>query len=108
VKLLLDYRLRSPRRLLSLAVWRCHRWRCVEIDDGRIELREWVNLHSLVADLPAAQREAVVRRVLADEPYAAIAASIGALAARRKGRFGQELASPVPGCEWLTSLRPWG
>jgi RNA polymerase sigma factor (sigma-70 family) len=52
----------------------------VALDDEaleRIELRASVSLHSLLAELPASQREAVVRRVLANEPYAAIAASIG-------------------------------
>jgi RNA polymerase sigma factor (sigma-70 family) len=54
----------------------------VALDDEaleRIELRASVNLnlHSLLAELPASQREAVVRRVLADESYAVIAERIG-------------------------------
>jgi RNA polymerase sigma-70 factor, ECF subfamily len=43
----------------------------------RVELRASVDLRRLLAELPESQREAVVRRVLADEPYAVIAEHIG-------------------------------
>ncbi|WCB92058.1 RNA polymerase sigma factor [Baekduia alba] len=44
---------------------------------ARIEERGAVDLRGALADLPADQREAVLRRVLAEQPYTAIAADIG-------------------------------
>jgi RNA polymerase sigma factor (sigma-70 family) len=73
----------------------------VALDDEaleRVELRASVDVRSLLAELPPLQRDSVVRRVLSDEPYAVIAASIGCseqvvrqrvsrgLAALRRGR----------------------
>jgi RNA polymerase sigma factor (sigma-70 family) len=52
----------------------------VVLDDDaleRVELRASVDVRRLLAELPPTQREAVVRRVLADEPYALIAERIG-------------------------------
>jgi RNA polymerase sigma-70 factor (ECF subfamily) len=52
----------------------------VWLDDeqlARIEERGAVDLAAALAALPAAQREAVLRRVLAEEPYPAIAADVG-------------------------------
>jgi RNA polymerase sigma factor (sigma-70 family) len=52
----------------------------VVLDDDaleRVELRASVDVRRLLATLPASQREAVVRRVLADESYAVIADEIG-------------------------------
>jgi RNA polymerase sigma factor (sigma-70 family) len=52
----------------------------VVLDDEaleRVELRARVDVRRLLRELPVSQREAVVRRVLADEPYAVIAARIG-------------------------------
>jgi RNA polymerase sigma-70 factor (ECF subfamily) len=75
----------------------------VALDDEaleRIELRASVNLHSLLAELPASQREAVVRRVLADEPYAAIAASIGCSEQVVRQRVSRGLAALRRGSEF--------
>jgi RNA polymerase sigma factor (sigma-70 family) len=52
----------------------------VHLDDeqlARIEARGSVDLAGALAALPDAQREAVLRRVLAEEPYPVIAADIG-------------------------------
>jgi RNA polymerase sigma factor (sigma-70 family) len=52
----------------------------VWLDDeqlARIEARGSVDLRTALAALPEAQREAVLRRVLAEEPYPAIAADVG-------------------------------
>jgi RNA polymerase sigma factor (sigma-70 family) len=52
----------------------------VHLDDdqlARIEARGAVELAAALATLPDAQREAVLRRVLAEEPYPAIAADVG-------------------------------
>jgi RNA polymerase sigma-70 factor (ECF subfamily) len=52
----------------------------VHLDDdqlARIEERGRVDLAAALATLPDAQREAVLRRVLAEEPYPAIAAGVG-------------------------------
>jgi RNA polymerase sigma factor (sigma-70 family) len=52
----------------------------IELDDehiARIEERSAVDLRSTLAGLPAAQREALILHVLAEEPYAAIAQRLG-------------------------------
>jgi RNA polymerase sigma factor (sigma-70 family) len=52
----------------------------VALDDealARVEMRASIDIGRLLAKLPASQREAIALRVLADEPYAAIAARIG-------------------------------
>jgi RNA polymerase sigma factor (sigma-70 family) len=52
----------------------------VHLDDeqlARIEARGAVDLTAAMAALPGAQREAVLRRVLAEEPYPTIAADVG-------------------------------
>jgi RNA polymerase sigma factor (sigma-70 family) len=52
----------------------------VALDDAqlaRIEARGAVDLRAALAALPAAQREAVLRRVLAEQPYPEIAAEVG-------------------------------
>jgi RNA polymerase sigma factor (sigma-70 family) len=62
----------DARRRLGLPV--------VHLDDdqlARIEERGRVDLAAALATLPDAQREAVLRRVLAEEPYPAIAADVG-------------------------------
>ena len=62
----------AARRRLGMPV--------VALDDeqlARIEERGSADLASALATLPVAQREAVLRRVLADEPYPAIAARVG-------------------------------
>ncbi|HWI70569.1 MAG TPA: sigma-70 family RNA polymerase sigma factor [Baekduia sp.] len=61
----------ARRRLGMPVVW---------LDDeqlARIEARGSVDLRTALAALPEAQREAVLRRVLAEEPYPAIAADVG-------------------------------
>jgi RNA polymerase sigma-70 factor (ECF subfamily) len=62
----------AARRRLGMPV--------VHLDDdqlARIEARGSVDLAAALATLPDDQREAVVRRVLAEQPYPAIAAQIG-------------------------------
>lgn len=52
----------------------------VALDDDQlaaIETRMSIDLRGALAALPEAQREAVLRRVLAEEPYPAIAADVG-------------------------------
>jgi RNA polymerase sigma factor (sigma-70 family) len=52
----------------------------VALDDAQlaaIEARGSVDLRAALATLPEGQREAVLRRVLAEEPYPAIAADVG-------------------------------
>jgi RNA polymerase sigma factor (sigma-70 family) len=52
----------------------------VALDDAQleaVEARASVDLRGALATLPEAQREAVLRRVLAEEPYPAIAADVG-------------------------------
>ena len=67
----------------------------VHLDDeqlARIEARGSVDLASALAALPGAQREAVLRRVLADEPYPAIAADVGCSEQVARQRVARGLA----------------
>ena len=65
-------------------------------DDAAAEAMERhmrLDLEEALAALPAEQREAVIRRVLAEEPYAVIAARVGCSEQVIRKRVSRGLAS---------------
>jgi RNA polymerase sigma factor (sigma-70 family) len=70
----------ARRRRVDAAARRRLGMEPVHLDDAqlaRIEARGAVDLAAALAELPDAQRQAVLRRVLAEEPYPVMAADIG-------------------------------
>jgi len=68
----------------------------IELDDAAAEAMERhmrLDLEEALAALPAEQREAVIRRVLAEEPYAVIAARVGCSEQVIRKRVSRGLAS---------------